>query len=73
MATLVNLTTQRPDDGKEVTKSLSHINPNATDKNVGNFVVALNSLSKNSIVNVEKVVKSDIDVTGANDSEEEGD
>ena len=65
MATLLNVTTKRPDDNKKVTKALSNVNPAATDKQVQNMVSSLNSLSKNSLEGIEKVSKSNIELPQA--------
>lgn len=64
MATLLNVTTQRP-NGEKVTKALSNVNPAATDNQVQNMVASLNSLSKNTLNNIEKVSKSNIELPQA--------
>ena len=61
MATSVNVTTARP-GGKEITKSLSNVNPAVTNNAISSFVGALNSLSQNSLIHIEKVKRSDVDL-----------
>ena len=65
MAVQINVTTKQPETQKEVTKTLTNVNPNATDAQAASFVTALGTLSKNSITNVEKVTKSNIELPTA--------
>lgn len=63
MATNVNLTTKR-ESGKTITKSFPCVNPDATNAQITQFFVALNSLSNNTIIpkGIQKVVKTDLDI-----------
>lgn len=65
MAINVNVTTEQP-GGKQVTKSLSNVNPAATNNAISSFVGALTSLSQNSLVSIEKVTRSDVDLPNQN-------
>lgn len=62
MATTVKMTTTRPaaDGGKKVTKKLSNVNPNASNTDIGIFTGALNSLSKNTDLEIEKFNKREL-------------
>ena len=62
MATTAKLTTTRPaeDGGKKVTKKLSHVNPNVSKDNLAMFAGALNSLSKNTDLEIEKINKREL-------------
>ena len=63
MAVSVNMTVKRPDEdgGKKLVKKLSHINPDSTNTNISKMVTALNSLSKNSLEDVEKFKRTKVD------------
>lgn len=61
-ATLVNMTSERPETGKKVTKKLSNVNPAATNENVRLFATALNTLSNNTLKNIEKVSKKNLTI-----------
>ena len=62
MATLLNVTSERPETGKKVTKKLSNVNPSATNENVKLFATALHQLSKNTLKNIEKVSKTNLEI-----------
>lgn len=64
-STSVNLTSQRPDK-KKVTRKMSSVNPNASEDKVSTFFRALNSLSDNTLTNVEKVTKKDLAIPEVN-------
>ncbi|MBQ7703919.1 MAG: hypothetical protein IJT73_00600 [Selenomonadaceae bacterium] len=59
-ATTVNMTSQRP-SGKVIKKSLTYANPNASDNNIARFIKGLANLSNNTLKDIEKVQKSNID------------
>ncbi len=61
MSTTLKVTTKRG-NGKEVTRNISNVNPNATNNELSSFIVALNGLSNNSVEKIEKVSKSDLEI-----------
>ena len=58
-STTVKMTSERP-NGKQITKTISYINPNATNTNISATMGALNSLSKNTLQKIQKVSKRDL-------------
>ena len=62
MATSINLTSKRPETGKKITKKLSCVNPNASNENVSRFAVALSGLSQNTLTNIEKTSKTNLEI-----------
>lgn len=65
-ATTVTIESVRP-TGKKVKKSLTYINPAASDRNIGKFVDSLQSLSANTAPSVTKLQKSTIDFSNLED------
>lgn len=61
MANIVNMTSEKS-NGKKITNALTHVNPNASDANVTEFVVALSELSDNTLKRIEKVSKTDLEI-----------
>lgn len=51
-------------DNKDTSKSLTNINPNATDANLYNFAVDFQGLSKNTFESVVRINKTTL--TGGN-------
>lgn len=60
-ATTVNLTSTQP-GGKEITKAITYINPNAADSSTAKVMAALSSLSKNTLTRIQKVAKTDLEI-----------
>ena len=63
MAVLLNMTSKRPEDNSEVTKTLGYVNPNVSNTDAASFITALNGLSKNTLTDIEKVSKEKINFT----------
>lgn len=61
MATLINMTTKRP-NSKTVTKSIISVNPNASNAQIKEFADTFNDLSENELLDIEKVEKTNIDL-----------
>mgnify|MGYP007101848370 CR=1 FL=1 len=58
--TTVNMTSQRP-TGKIIKKALNYANPAASNNNIAKFIVGLAGLSNNTLKDIQKVQKSNIE------------
>lgn len=60
MATLINLTTKHKN--KKSVSTIGGVNPNATESDIQEFTTALNELSEDELIKIEKVEKTLIDL-----------
>ena len=57
--------TKKNSDGETSTRTINHINENATDANVALMVAALNSLSKDTLTAINRVESEEVPVADA--------
>ena len=70
VGTVLSVTSKQP-NRKKITETITYANPNATEQALTAFVVGMNDLSKNKLVDIQRVQTDNIFVAPDDDEEDD--